>query len=110
MLYTERHQGKIRGTLNCFDRVIITGTLPDFVHAQAAARHVRMRIVKIFDFGAFAKPLRDRNRDNAERLAQEAGLTIEFLREPESVRKETLCPGSPRRTWPRSEGWCSFSV
>jgi hypothetical protein len=88
VLLTERYQEKIRGVLSCYDRVIITGTLPDFGHAQAATRYLRMRQIRIFDFAAFAKPLRDAIRTNAERLAREAGIEIEYLRKPKALRKE----------------------
>lgn len=93
MLLTERYQAQIRGVLSCFDRVIITGTLPDFCHARAATRHLTMRQVRIFDFPLFAKGLRERIRENAEALAQEEGLTIEFLRNPKAVRKEQRIAG-----------------
>ena len=34
-LLTGRHPGKIRGTLSCLDRVVITGTLPQSVTPTA---------------------------------------------------------------------------
>jgi hypothetical protein len=88
MLLTERYQGEIRGQLSCFDRVIITGTLPEFCHAQVASRYLRMRNIKIFDFAQLAKRLRDGIRTNAEALAEAAGIEIEFLRNAKAVRKE----------------------
>ena len=88
MLLTERYPEKIRGVLSCFDRVIITGTLPDFGHAQAATGYLHMRQIRIFDFAAFAKPLRDAIRANAEQLAREAAIEIEYLRKPKALRKD----------------------
>ena len=88
MLLTDRYQDRVRGVLGCYDRVIITGTLPDFGHAQAATRYLNMQKIRIFDFAAFAKPLRDAIRTNAERLAREAGIEIEYLRKAKAVRKE----------------------
>lgn len=88
MLLTDRYADRIRGVLRCYDRVIITGTLPEFGHAQAATRHLNLQKIKIFDFAAFAKPLRDAIRSNAERLAREAGIEIEYLRKPKGLRKE----------------------
>lgn len=87
MLLTQRYSGQIDHVLSCFDRVILTGTLPDFCHAEAATRELNMRSILIFDFPQFAKELRDRIRANAERLAAANGLEIEFLRNA-SVRKE----------------------
>lgn len=88
MLLTERYQGQIRGQLSCFDRVIVTGTLPEFCHAEAASRYLRSRNIRIFDFAQFAKKLRDEIRTNAEQLAAAAGLEIEFLRNAKAIRKE----------------------
>jgi hypothetical protein len=31
--FVERHQEDISGTLSCFDRVVITGTVPEICHA-----------------------------------------------------------------------------
>lgn len=87
MLLTERYHDKIRGILHCYDRMIITGTLVDFGYPEAATRFFNVNHWRIFDFAEFAKPLRDVIRANAEALAHEAGLQIEFLRN-DRIRKE----------------------
>ena len=85
----DRHADKIVGVLSCLDRVVITGTLPDICHGEAATRFLCWQKVRIFDYPNFAKPLRDQIRENAERIAQENGLTIQFLRQSH-IRKEAL--------------------
>ncbi|MGO8720711.1 MAG: hypothetical protein ACLQMO_16075 [Acidobacteriaceae bacterium] len=45
------------------------------------------RKVRIFDYPRFAEPFRDELRENAERLAAEAGIEIEFIRK-RNFRKE----------------------
>jgi hypothetical protein len=62
------------------DRIIITGTLPDICHADAMAIHLRVKGVRLFDFARWAEPLRDEIRNHAERVAQDSGLQIEFVR------------------------------
>jgi len=84
---TERYADKIPGVLSCFDRVVITGTLPEICHAQAMARHLTEQGVRLFDYTQWAEPLREEIRQHAERLAREAGLTIEFIRRKD-FRKE----------------------
>src|SRR4030042_6127333 len=84
---TERYSSKIRGSLSCFDRVVITGTLPDICYADAMSSHLRSKGIRIFDYTQFAEPLRDEIRLHAERLAQENGLEIEFIRK-KNFRKE----------------------
>ena len=87
-MLTDRYATRIRGMLSCFDRILITGTLPDICHAQAFTRELNRRRIRIFDFPQFAQPLRDAIRANAERLAQENDLKIEFIRRIDSFRKE----------------------
>ena len=84
---TERYASKIRGILSCFDRVVITGTLPDICYADAMSSHLRSKGIRIFDYTRFAEPLRDEIRLRAEELAQKSGLEIEFIRKKD-FRKE----------------------
>jgi hypothetical protein len=78
--FIERHADQIRGVLSCFDRVVLTGTLPDLCHAGAMATYLGARQIRLFDYPRWAEPFRDEIRVHAERLAREAGLTIEFIR------------------------------
>lgn len=84
---TERYADKILGVLSSFDRVVITGTIPQICYADAMARELRFRGFRIFDYTQFAEPLRDEIRENAERLARDNGLEIEFIRR-RNFRKE----------------------
>ncbi|MGD0916136.1 MAG: MarR family transcriptional regulator [Thermodesulfobacteriota bacterium] len=84
---TEKYANKIRGVLSCFDRIVITGTLPDICYADAMSSHLRSKGIRIFDYTQFAEPLREEIRLQAERLAQDNGLEIEFIRKKD-FRKE----------------------
>jgi hypothetical protein len=88
-LFTERHMDKISGELSCLDRVVITGTIPSICHADAMSAYLRFKSIRIFDYVRWAEPLRDQIRQNAQKLAEEAGLSIEHLRNS-NVRKESL--------------------
>ena len=35
--FVERYQEDVAGVLSCFDRVMVTGTLPDICHPKAMA-------------------------------------------------------------------------
>lgn len=88
-MLTDHHASRIRGTLSCFDRVLLMGTLPDICHPAALARELTRRGIRFFDYKpAFAQPLRDEIRKHAERLAQENGLMIEYIRSSGAFRKE----------------------
>ena len=86
-LLTERYADKIQGVLTCLDRVVITGTIPEISHAEAMTSYLYSQKVRIFDYTKFAEPLRDEIRLHAERLAQESGLEIDFIRKA-GFRKE----------------------
>lgn len=87
-MLTDRYASKIRGVISCFDRILIQGTLPDIAYADAMTRELNKRRIRIFDFTEFAQPLREAIRDNAERLADGHGLSIEFIRHVKAFRKE----------------------
>jgi hypothetical protein len=86
-LLTERHEEQIAGVLSCWDRMLVFGTLPKLCYAEGMTSYLYTNGVRIFDYPRFAEPFRDQLKQNAERLAAENGLTVEFLRK-RNVRKE----------------------
>jgi len=87
-LLTERYATQIAGVLSCYDRIIITGTLPGVCFAEGMATYLRLHHIRLFDYPRFAEPLREEIRENAERIAREHGLEIEFIRSVHAFRKE----------------------
>ncbi len=85
--FLERHQEQIAGVLECFDRIIITGTLPEICHAEALAHYLSSRGIRLFDYPRWAEPLRHELRAHAQGLATQAGLEIEFIRRHDAFRK-----------------------
>ena len=73
--------------LSCWDRVLVFGTLPKICFAAGMTSYLNERQVRIFDYPRFAEPFRDQLRENADRLAAEAGIEIEFIRK-RNFRKE----------------------
>jgi hypothetical protein len=86
--FVEQHEDESGGVLSCFDRVVTTGTLPDICHPKAIAGYLSYRDIRLFDYPRWPERLRDEVRANAERLAAEAGLQIEFIRTFKAFRKE----------------------
>lgn len=89
-LLTERYAAKIKGTLECYDRVIITGTLPDLCYPEGMTDYLYAHEIRIFDYPRWAEPLRDELRENAGRLANENGLKIEFVRNHDDRKKDLI--------------------
>ena len=85
----KRYDERIAGVLSCYDRVVITGTLPGVCYAEGMTRFLHANGVRIFDYPQFAMTLRDRVRDRAASLAAEAGVTIEHIGKAH-IRKEDV--------------------
>src|SRR5215210_252715 len=83
----ERYSRRIVGQLSCLDRVVITGTLPGACYAGGMTGILYRRGVRIFDYAQFAKPLAEQAKANAERLAAQADVEIEYVRKL-NFRKE----------------------
>ncbi|HUU41747.1 MAG TPA: hypothetical protein VMW42_12480 [Desulfatiglandales bacterium] len=88
MLITEHYAEKISGVISCYDRIVIQGTIPGFCYAQGMTSFLNTHNIRIFDYSHFAEPLRDELRNNAEQIAKENGLEIDFIRK-KNIRKES---------------------
>ena len=88
-LLTERYRERLSGVLSCYDRIIVTGTLPGACYAQGMTAFLSARQIRIFDYARFAEPLRDRVRQRAAELAGAAGLTIQHIAK-NHIRKEDI--------------------
>jgi len=75
-----RHSDKITGVISCFDRVLIRGTLQCFGNPPEMTYYLNQQGIKIFDFPKFADPIRLNLRSNAEKIATEHGIEIEYIR------------------------------
>lgn len=84
-----RNTTKIAGVLSCFDRIVITGTIPGWCHAAGMTAYISSLGIRVFDYAKkFAEPLREEIRNNAENIAKQSGVTIEFIRKIKSFRKD----------------------
>jgi hypothetical protein len=73
---TERYDDRIAGVLSCYDRLVITGTLPVVCYAAGMAGYLNAKGIRIFDYPQFAMTLRDRVRECVASVAAEAGVSI----------------------------------
>ena len=88
-LLIDTHKKDISCVLSCYDRIIITGTIPEISHHQGMTAYMYRKGIKIFDYPKFAELLTGKVRDNAERIAKENGLAIEFISKS-GIRKESI--------------------
>jgi len=88
MLLTTTHQGDINGILYCYDRVLVNATATTFGFPDGMSMFFNQRGYRIFDFAKVFTPVTERIRENAESLAKENGLEIEYIRNAKAFRKE----------------------
>ena len=86
-LLTDRYAKQIAGTISCYDRMLLFGTLPQICYAEGMTSLLYSRNIRIFDYPRFAEPFRNRIRDNAQKLASDHGIEIEHIRK-KNFRKE----------------------
>ena len=85
----DRYDDRIGGVLSCYDRIVITGTLPGVCYADGMTRYLHANGIRVFDYPQFAMKLRDRVRECAASLAADAGVTIEHISKSH-IRKEEV--------------------
>lgn len=87
ILLSDKYSAELYGVLNWYDRIIITGNVHPLCYPKGMTGYLYAHSIRIFDYTAkFAEPLRNTIRANAETVAAENGLEIEFVRK--SLRKE----------------------
>ena len=96
-MLTERYRDRLLGVLSCYDRMVITGTLPGVCYAQGMTSFLYAHGVRIFDYARFAEPLRDRIRAAARESCAEAGIEIEHINKPHIRKEEVVAKVLERR-------------
>jgi hypothetical protein len=94
---SERYEGRIAGVLSCYDRVVVTGTLPGICYAEGMTRFLYVNKIRIFDYPQFAATLRDRVRERAAALAAQAGVAIEHIAKSHIRKEEVVAKVLARR-------------
>ena len=88
MLLTDKYTDKIFGIITCYDRMIIQGYIPGWSHADGMTSYFNANKIRIFDFASFSQPLTEQVRQNAQKIAEENGIEIEFIRKLHAFRKD----------------------
>lgn len=84
-----RYTKEIKGVISCYDRIIITGTIPGICYAKGMTRYLNNKNIRIFDYPRFAEPYKEKIREQIQRISQEQGIEITFVRN-NKARKEDI--------------------
>lgn len=87
-MFTERYEDKIIGSIGCFDRIVLIGTIPNICYAQGMTMYFSTHQLKIFDYPQWVKSLTEEIVSNAKKIAEENRVEVEFVRKIDSFRKE----------------------
>ena len=90
----DRYQDRLHGVLSCYDRIVVTGTLPQVCYAEGMTAFLKARGVRIFDYARFAEPLRDAIRARAQEFEENRdlvrGIIAEGNEKARDVARQTL--------------------
>lgn len=88
MLLTDKYADKIYGIITCYDRMIIQRYIPNWSHADSMTANMKLNGIRIFDYPVFSQPLTEQVWKNAEKIARDNGIEIEFIRKLHAFRKD----------------------
>lgn len=88
MLLTEKHRGNINGCLYCYDRVIVNATADTWGYAGGMTNYFHRQGYQFFDFAKIFTPITENIKANAQRIADDNALEIEYIRKSGAFRKD----------------------
>jgi predicted transcriptional regulator len=87
--FTIKYREKIKFSLSCYDRLIITGVIPEISYAQGMTSYLNSKGIRIFDYAEFAQGLREKLRAQIDSVVKESGVEVQYLNKS-GIRKESL--------------------
>jgi hypothetical protein len=75
-----RYADSICGSISCFDRLILQGTLDPVGHPAGMTSFLYQKKIRIFDFPGFSKPITDKIRAHIASVAKDNDTPIIFVR------------------------------
>ena len=77
--FLKRHQGRIKGIISGFDRILFRGTLRSICYSKGMEIWLSSRGVLMKDFAPYAQQLSQRLKDRARKLAEKHGRPFIYL-------------------------------
>ena len=84
-----KYHNLINFSLSCYDRIVISGNLPEISYAKGISAYLYANNIRIFDYAKFAEGLRDTIRARIESIVTEHNVPFEYLNKS-GIRKESL--------------------
>lgn len=90
MLITDSYKDNISGVLQCYDRLNINATAGTFGYAEGMTNFFYSNSFKIFDFHDVFTRVTENIIKNAEKIATDNNLKIEYIRKTKAFRKDDI--------------------
>ena len=87
--FINKYNQQISFSLSCYDRLVITGNLPEISYAQGMTSYLNRKGIRIFDYARFADDLRDKIRKQIDSIVSETGVEVHYLKKS-GIRKESF--------------------
>jgi hypothetical protein len=87
--FSTRHQDRIIGVLEGWDRIVFRGSLRQLSYVEGLGSYLRYRKVLLKDFGSFCQRVTAQVERRAKRIAQAAGRPYKYIPSAK-LRKEDL--------------------
>ena len=87
--FINKYREQISFSLSCYDRIVITGTLPEISYAQGMTSYLYSKEIRIFDYAHFAEGHREQIRCQIDSIVKETGVEVQYLKKS-GIRKESL--------------------
>ena len=68
--------------------MIVQGYIPGWSHAEGMTSYLKANGIRIFDFPSFSQPFTEQVRQNAQQIADDNGIEIEFIRKLRAFCKD----------------------
>lgn len=86
--FIKKYKDKIWGSISCYDRVIIGGSLNMWGYKDGMFSYLMRNNIRIMDFEKYGKGYTDRLKENIKQIAKMASVEIENIRNPGKFDKE----------------------
>jgi DNA-binding MarR family transcriptional regulator len=87
--FTTKYSHQINFSLSCYDRIVLTGNLPEISYAQGMTSHLYSKGIRIFDYAKYAEGMRDQIRNQIDSVSNDSGVAVHYLKKA-GIRKESL--------------------
>lgn len=86
----ERYSEQISGVLNCYDRIVISGSVHPWCYAKGMTGFLYRQGIKIFDYTKFVEPMRATIRQTMINVAQQHGLETIHVKTKHERKEEIV--------------------